>query len=412
MLIIAPKNLQSENIWQQRSKNHSNPKINNLWIFSVTILLSLVTVLPAFCYDDPLTFIDRASTIDFLLENAISRKLISGGVVLIGNRNGIIYTAARGRTTSEPSSQPLSTTTLFDIASLTKVFATAPAIMKLLQDGQISLMDPITRWFPELNDSGREETTILNLLTHTSGLHDVSINSTEPMNTLLSKATLQPDTPISGSRFSYADINFILLAELVQRASGIPFDRFCKENLYRPLGMDSTGFLPQNGISKNIAPTRTKGSELLAGIVQDENARLLGGVAGHAGLFSNAVDLSRFATMMLHNTENYEKSSIFNPQTMAQMTAPYFYNNGKVIRGLGWDIYSPYSSPRGNSFSAMSFGHTGYSGSSVWIDPEKDLYVLLLTIRLNYRNKHAFNQLRSDISTIASALFSSLNKSE
>jgi CubicO group peptidase (beta-lactamase class C family) len=168
--------------------------------------------------------------------------------------------------------------------------------------------------------------------------------------------------------------------------------------------MGDTMFLPpqekNGGIASTIGPAR----ELLTGVVQDENARFLGGVAGHAGLFSSAADLSRFAAMILNNG-SFHGRAVFQERVLSQMTSPYFYSNGHVVRGLGWDIYSPYSSPRGSSFSAMSFGHTGYSGSSIWIDPEHDLFVILLTVRLNYRDIRHINRLRSDISTIAASVF-------
>jgi CubicO group peptidase (beta-lactamase class C family) len=280
--------------------------------------------------------------------------------------------------------------------------------MKLLEDGRISLLDPLTRWFPEFDGTGREDITILNLLTHTSGLNDITLSSVEPLKTAIYKMGIQRSGRLPGSSFRYADINFILLAELIQRASGVPLDRYCRENFYGPLGMGDTMFLPPHELAGSIAPTIGTANELLSGIVQDENARLLGGVAGHAGLFSSASDLSRFAAMILNNG-NLHGIPVFNERVVAQMTSPYFFSNGHVVRGLGWDIDSPYSSPRGSFFSEMSFGHTGYSGSSIWIDPQRDLFVILLTVRLNYRDTRHINRLRSDISTVAASVFSPLS---
>src|SRR6185369_12210377 len=209
---------------------------------------------------------------------------------------------------------------------------------------------------------------------------------------------------LPGNRFRYADINFILLGELVKRAAQTPLDRFCTEQIFAPIGMAETSFLPQTEFNV-IAPTAGPNNMLKAGIVQDYNARLFGGVAGHAGLFSSASDLNRYAAMIL-NHGKYNGVQLFKERVITQMTSPYFSNNGRVIRGLGWDINSPFSSPRGSYFSDMSFGHTGYSGSSIWIDPEQDLYVILLTIRLDYKNVRQFSQLRSDISTLAVSIFS------
>jgi CubicO group peptidase (beta-lactamase class C family) len=374
--------------------------ISRIFIFTV-ILISLSTHLKA---ADDLMDAGRAVTIDVILENAIRRGLISGAVVTVGNHTGQLYSTSLGRLYPDAGSPLLSERTLFDTASLTKVLATAPAIMKLLEQGKLSLLDPLTRWFPEFEGTDRDEITVLNLLTHTSGLDDVEIATGDPLKSLIEKAVLQHNGSLPGNRFRYADINFILLGELVKRAAHSPLDKFCAEYVYAPIGMAETTFLPQAEFNV-IAPTEGLNKTLKAGVVQDMNARRFGGVAGHAGLFSNASDLNRFATMIL-NRGKYNGVQVFKERVITQMTSPYFYNNGKVIRGLGWDINSPFSSPRGSYFSDMSFGHTGYSGSSIWIDPEQDLYVILLTIRLDYVNIRQFNQLRRDISNLAVSIFS------
>ena len=383
------------------------------------ILLHILCALATFCLfstvpevraADELLDAGRATTIDYMLERAVSQGLISGGVVLVGNREGVIYTTSRGRVGFSADAPTLSERTMFDIASLTKVIATTPAIMKLLEDGHITLLDPLTRWFPEFEGTDREDITILNLLTHTSGLNDITFNNVDPLKTAIHKMGVQRSGRLPGSSFRYADINFILLAELIQRASGVPLDRYCRENFYGPLGMGDTMFLPPLERTGSIAPTIGTANELLTGVVQDENARLLGGVAGHAGLFSSASDLSRFAAMILNNGKLHG-IPVFDERVLSQMTAPYFYSNGHVVRGLGWDIFSPYSSPRGSFFSEMSFGHTGYSGSSIWIDPQRDMFVILLTVRLNYRDIRHINRLRSDISTIAASVFSAPRRS-
>ena len=374
-------------------------------------MIRTILIICLLFYASPLVAADelldagRAATIDYMLERAVSQGFIGGGVVLVGNRSGVTYTASRGKIGFSPDATALNERTIFDIASLTKVVATAPAVMKLLEEGRITLLDPLTRWFPEFEGTGREDVTILNLLTHTSGLNDIAISSIEPLKTTIHKTALQKNGRLPGSRFQYADINFILLSELVQRASGVALDRYCRENLYGPLGMGDTMFLPPHELAGSIAPTLGAANELLTGIVQDQNARLLGGIAGHAGLFSSASDLSRYAQMILNNGRLHGVQ-VLGERVLEQMTAPYFYSNGTVVRGLGWDIYSPYSSPRGSFFSEMSFGHTGYSGSSIWIDPERDLFVILLTVRFNYRDPRQINRLRSDISSIAASVFS------
>ena len=342
----------------------------------------------------------RSATIEQLLERAVAQNLIEGGVAVVGNHRGILSTTARGRLSSAAGSPPISERTIFDLASLTKVIATTPAVMKLLDQGRISLSDPLSRWFPEFAEPGREEITVLNLLTHTSGLDDVGVSSDQPMQSAIRKAAAQKYRSRPGNHFHYADINFILLGELVHRASGETLNAFCQEQIYGPLGTSQTMFLPPRDLAGMIAPTSGGG----CGTVQDPNARRLGGVAGHAGLFSSAYDLSRYARMILGGGV-LDDRRILSEQIVTQMTSPYVSDNGAVLRGLGWDMNSPFSAPKGSLFSQASFGHTGYSGSSIWIDPKQDLFVILLTNRLNYRDVHTFNQLRRDVSTVAAADF-------
>jgi CubicO group peptidase (beta-lactamase class C family) len=338
----------------------------------------------------------RSVTIEFLIERAITNNLIGGGVVVIGNHDGILSSTSRGRLNASPDSPLLDEQTIFDIASLTKVIATTPAIMKLVDEGRISLKDPLIRWFPEFKGSDLGNATILHLLTHTSGLTDFDMSSNQAMKTAVLRAAAEINIQRPGSSFNYADINFILLGELVQRVSGRTLDVYCREEIFAPLFTSETMFLPTLNFTNRIAPTVGADS----GTVQDRNSRRLGSVAGHAGLFSSAQDLSRFARLLLAGGV-IDGRRILSEQAVKQMTAPFSCSNSGVVRGLGWDIKSPYSAPKGKLFSEVSFGHTGYSGSSIWIDPGQDLFVVLLTNRLNYKDIRGFNQLRSDISTIA-----------
>ena len=372
---------------------------------AILILSILINSDVSLAADDLMMELGRAATIDLMLDNAIRQGLISGGVIAVGNHEGLLYSSSRGQIYPDGTAAPIDERTIFDIASLTKVIATAPAVMKLLENGRITLMDPLSRWFPEFEGTGREEITILNLLTHTSGLDDATLSNVIPLKSAIQNAASQINWNPFGNRFRYADINFILLGELVQRVSGQSLDRFSNEQIFAPLGMADTMFIPPAEKIHSIAPTIGPNNLLRAGIVQDENARLLAGVAGHAGLFSTASDLSRFAVMLLDQGE-LNGARLFSQRVVTQMTAPYFYSGGRVVRGLGWDIYSPFSSPRGKHFSDMSFGHTGYSGSSIWIDPELDLFVILLTVRLDYRDIRHFSILRGDISSLAASIFS------
>ncbi len=355
--------------------------------------------------DDDFIEAGRAATIDYLLERAIAHKIIAGGIVIIGNRDGVIYSTTRGRLSPAADAPTPDEHTIYDIASLTKVLATTPAIMKLIEDGKLNLNDSIARWFPDFEKSGREDITILTLLTHTSGLQDMTLHANDSINSVITRAATQKKLVAPGKNFRYADINFILLGELVNRISGSPLDKFCNSLIYKPLETKETMFLPSQQTTHNIAPTLgVLTNELSSGSVQDGNSKQLGGIAGHAGLFSSTADITKFARLIL-NGGTLNGKRIFTEQTIAQMTTPHFYSNGAIIRGLGWDIKSSYSAPKGSIFSAMSFGHTGYSGSSIWIDPQKDLFVIMLTTRLNYHNIKTFNRLRRDVSTIAAAVF-------
>jgi CubicO group peptidase (beta-lactamase class C family) len=347
---------------------------------------------------------NHVALIDSVMQNAISRELIAGGVILVGDRHKDLLLKAYGRKDPPTEAEPVCDTALFDLASLTKVVATTPAIMRLVEEGKLSLVDPVARWFPELVGSGKDGLLVMHLLTHTSGLDDILPSSSAPMQSVIRGAALQTLKGEVGSRFHYADLNFILLGELVRRVSGKGLDQYANEYIYAPLGMKDTGFNPAQDKWMRCAATLAADNSPQCGVVQDYAARQLGGVAGHAGLFSTVHDLSLFCRMILNNGR-LDGKRVLSERAVEQMVAPYFSRGGKVVRGLGWDIDSPFSSPRGAGFSENSFGHTGYSGSSIWIDPESGIYVIVLTTRLQYRNTREFSQLRGDVSTAVAAIF-------
>lgn len=341
------------------------------------------------------------TSMDALVSDAISRNLISGAVVLVGSREKILFQRPYGRVSALPEARSMSLDTIFDIASLTKVIATTPAVLKLAEEGRLSLLDPVVKWFPEFAGQGKDAVLVLNLLTHTSGLDDFPLSPDNPLQSAIGGAAAQKLKGEVGSRFKYADLNFILLAELVRKATGAGLDLYAQASFFRPLGMPDTSFNPLD--KERCSPT-LRDEVVLTGEVQDQLSRQLGGVAGHAGLFSTVRDLSRFCRMMLSGGL-LDHKRVLAQRSVDQMTAPYFSRGGDVVRGLGWDISSPYSSPRGLGFSKVSFGHTGYSGTSIWIDPLSDVFVILLTARLDYRNVQEFSKLRGAVSTLASQLF-------
>jgi CubicO group peptidase (beta-lactamase class C family) len=370
----------------------------------VFLIFSLFLVSEVFAGNEPPQKLEKGGEIDRLMEKAINSGLIAGGVVVVGNHDGVLLQRAYGKTSLEPAAGLVTTDTIFDLASLTKVIATAPAVLKLAEEGRLSLVDPLTRWFPEFSGRGKDDLLVVNLLTHTSGLDDFSLSSVNPLQSAVEGAAAQTLKGEVGSRFKYADINFILLAEMVRRVTGAGLDLYAATSFYRPLAMKDTAFNPSGESAQRCAPTLSADSVPLAGQVQDYLARQLGGVAGHAGLFSTGADLALFCRMLLSKGKLNGKR-VLSERAISQMTAPYFSRGGAVIRGLGWDIESPYSAPKGVGFSRESFGHTGYSGSSVWIDPLTDTFVILLTSRLEYRNSNELRKLRSNLSTLAAQLF-------
>jgi CubicO group peptidase (beta-lactamase class C family) len=376
-------------------------------------VIALLVIFPDAAFADPPSPVlpetgEQTAKIDLLLGNAISQGLIAGGVVLVGNRKGILFERAYGRSSAEPNASATEIDTIFDIASLTKVVATAPSILKLAEERKLSLVDPVVRWFPEFAGKGKDDLLVLNLLTHTSGLDDFPFAAGNPLHSAVEGAAGQKLKGEIGSRFKYADINFILLAEMVRRITGTGLDQYAAASFFTPLGMKDTAFNPARDKALRFSATVSSDKTMLIGLVQDPVARQLGGVAGHAGVFSTARDLARFCCMVLNDGE-FAGKRILSARAVQQMTAPYFSRGGNVIRGLGWDISSPFSSPKGNGFSEISFGHTGYSGSSIWLDPSADIFVVLLTARLDYIKIKAFSQLRSELSTLSAEIFSPVN---
>ena len=294
--------------------------------------------------------------------------------------------------------------TIFDCASLTKVVVTAPAVMMLIEDGRLRLVDRVTRRLPEFS-GGQSPITVRQLLTHFSGLRPSIDREPEWSGYATGIRKAYEEVPVvePGSQFIYSDINYILLAEIVRKISGQPLDELARKRIFEPLGMTETGFRPDASLRPRIAPTeRLADGVLLHGTVHDPTTRSMGGVAGHAGLFSTVDDLGRFARMMLDGGR-LEDARLLSPLSIAKMTSPQNPPAHPVLRGLGWDIDSPYSSPRGDLFPAGSYGHTGYTGTSMWIDPLTKTYVILLTNRVHPAVKTSVVALRSRVASIVAA---------
>ena len=343
----------------------------------------------------------KLEAIDEAIERAIAANKAPGAVVRLES-GGAVYQKSYGAKSVEPVLLPMTDDTIFDSASLTKVIATAPAIMLLAERDKLRLDDKVDHWITNFKAHGKGAVTIRHLLTHTSGLRPGL--SSKPTWSGLAKAidlakeerlTAQP-----GTKFRYSDINFILLGEIVQLASGQLLDEFTSKHIYQRLGMRDTGFLPPFKQRSRVAPTERVDGEILHGIVHDPTARRMDGVAGHAGLFTTAADLSRFAQMML-NGGKLNGRRIFKSETVQLMTSVHTPKGMKAKRGLGWDIDSPYSSPRGNHFKIGGYGHTGWTGGSLWIDPATRTIVILMTSRTHPDGKGNVIALRREVATLA-----------
>jgi uncharacterized protein YbbC (DUF1343 family)/CubicO group peptidase (beta-lactamase class C family) len=334
--------------------------------------------------------------LDPILDQSIAAGDIPGAVLLVGHNGRVIYRKAYGSRALEPVREPMTVDTIFDLASLTKCIATATSIMKLVEEGRVRLNDPVAAYLPEFAQNGKKDITIRELLTHYSGLApDLDLQT--PWNgrdAAFALAMSQTPANPPGSQFVYSDINFEVLGFVVEKVSGEPLNDFADNQIFIPLGMKHTRFLPPDEWLARIAPTQyDEQGKMLRGVVHDPTAHSMGGVAGHAGLFSTADDLSRFAQGMLSGFR------VLSPAIVEKMSTPQQPSNAASLRGLGWDIDSPFSSNRGELLPVGSFGHTGFTGTSMWIDPVTDTYIILLTNAVHPRGGRSVVSLRSRLAT-------------
>jgi len=336
------------------------------------------------------------SAIDSIVAQAVKDGNIPGAVVLIGHDGKVVYRKAFGMRSLEPTREPMTVDTIFDLASLTKCVATTTSMMKLFQDGRFRLNDPVSKYLPEFAQNGKEDVTIRELMTHFSGFGpDLDLKEAwSGRDTAFAMAMREKPAYPPGSRFLYSDINFETLGFLVEKISGMPLNEFARTSVFVPLGMKDTGFLPSSDLLPRIAPTQyDEDHKMLRGIVHDPTARRMGGVAGHAGLFSTADDLSKYAQDLLIDHK------ILTGLTVEKMSTPQQPPMATSERGLGWDIDSPFSTNRGELLPVGSFGHTGFTGTSLWIDPITKTYVILLTNAVHPDGKGSVVSLRTRLAT-------------
>jgi uncharacterized protein YbbC (DUF1343 family)/CubicO group peptidase (beta-lactamase class C family) len=362
---------------------------------------------------------NRLDAIEPLVRAAIAEKKLPGAVVLVGRGDRVLYHKAFGNRALVPSSEPMTLDTVFDVASLTKVVATSTSIMMLVEQGRIRLNDRVASFIPGFERYGKGDITVRHLLTHVSGLApDVDLsNPWIGADSAIALAMDEVPSTRPGERFVYSDINFFLLGEIVRRVSGMPLDQFARTKIFEPLNMKDTMFNPPATMTARIAPTENctrygwpcQGPDMafLRGIVHDPTARRMGGVAGHAGLFSTSNDLSIFCRMLLSGGA-HQSMRILSPLAVEKMTSPATTDAEPNSRGLGWDIDSTYSSNRGELLPIGSFGHTGFTGTSIWIDPLTELFVVFLSNRVHPDGKGDVTPLRARIATVAASAIMSL----
>jgi uncharacterized protein YbbC (DUF1343 family)/CubicO group peptidase (beta-lactamase class C family) len=334
--------------------------------------------------------------LDSILQDAIRSGQTPGAVLLVWHDGQVIYRKAFGERSVEPQHEPMTVDTIFDLASLTKVIATTTAVMQLEQQGKIRLNDPVAKYIPEFAQNGKDAITLRQLLTHFSGLRE-DLDLTQPWQgkeTGYAIAFSQVPVDPPGARFLYSDVNFIVLGAVVERVTGQTLDAYCHEKIFAPLHMETTRFLPPAEWLPRISPTQfDEHDQMLRSMVHDPTARRMGGVAGHAGLFSTADDLAKFSEFLLSG------GPVLSPLAIEKMTTPQQPPTSAVLRGLGWDIDSPLSSNRGELLPVGSFGHTGFTGTSLWIDPTTQTFIILLTNAVHPQGKDNAVALRAKIAT-------------
>ncbi|MBL9161553.1 MAG: DUF1343 domain-containing protein [Planctomycetaceae bacterium] len=361
---------------------------------------------------------EQLDRIDALVEAEIEAKRLPGCVVAIGRTGGIGFLKAYGNRQLEPSQEPMTVETLFDMASLTKPIATATSVMILVEQGKVRLRNPIAEYIPEFGQNGKEHITVEDLLVHRGGLiPDNALKDYEdgPEKAWERLFALPTDKP--GEQFIYSDVGFLTLGELVHRVSGKTVAEFAAENIFRPLGMKESGYAPSKELAECAATTEKRENRWMRGEVHDPRAYLLEGVAGHAGLFSTAADLAIYCDAILRgaNGTAAASSSAAEPADQAHAVPPFVMSRATLAemmrprevagnhRALGWDNRSAYSTNRGELLSPRAIGHGGFTGTAMWIDPEFDLFVIFLSNRVHPSGDGLVNPLAGRIGTVAAA---------
>lgn len=401
------RNLPASEARASQSIPSNRPGVASLFLVAVTLVLSsgvsaasLPAGSPAELGIDP----TRLARVDEVIKEAIAAKELPGAVLLVARGGRTVWRKAYGLRATTPTSERMTVDTIFDVASLTKVVATATSLMILVEEGKVALQDPVVKYIPEFGRRGKDKVTVQHLLTHYSGLRpDLDLDDPWTGRDRALELTWRERLEAEpGAEFIYSDINYIVLGELIQRVSGLPVNEFAARRIFEPLGMKDTGFLPPAEKRARIAPTERRNGRMLRGSVHDPTAERMGGVAGHAGLFSTVDDTAVWAQMLL-NGGAYGETRILSPLGVLAMSSPQSPRTGFDWRGLGFDIDTRFSTVRGALFPRGSFGHTGFTGTSVWIDPGTETIVILFTNRLHPNGAGDVVSLRSRVASVVAA---------
>ncbi len=346
----------------------------------------------------------RLDRLDSVVNQAIADGAVPGAVVLVARQGHVVYRKAFGERALQPVRRPMTVDTVFDMASMTKVLATATSVMVLVEEGVLSLTDPVSKYIPEFGCNGKEKITVLQLLTHFSGLRP-DLDLDDPWTGCeagLQRAYSERPVVCPGEEFLYSDINYVVLAELVRRTAKESLDVFSEKRIFQPLGMKSTTFHPAGDLLARVAPTEQRDGRMLKGEVHDPTASRMGVCAGHAGLFSTADDTAIYAQMLL-NGGTYGGTRILSPLGVLKMTTPQSPIGSEDWRGIGFDVRTGFSTNRGDLFPVGSFGHTGFTGTSLWVDPFSQTIVILFTSRLHPDGKGDAVSLRKKVASVVAA---------
>jgi len=357
--------------------------------------------------------------LDGIIKESIARKDFPGAVILVGRKGKIVFRKAFGESQWIPQHRPMDAKMIFDLASLTKPIATATSIMILVEQGRVSLDEKVKDYVPEfslyVDEAGKpgEDARLWHLLTHTSGLPpytppEANAEAVEkkfgkycPTEQLVSHIAQLQKTDPPGVAFHYSCLGYITLAHILKKITGQNIAEFSQDHIFKPLGMRNTFYAPAEKYRSACVPTEVIEGKPLVGVVHDPLARLQGGISGNAGLFSTADDLAIFARMMLNRGE-HKGVRILSPVTVARMTSVW-EKASWAGRGLGWDLASSYSTNGGDLFGPHAYGHTGYTGTSIWIDPDTDIFIIFLTNRVHPDDKGAIIAMRSRVANVVAS---------